>query len=135
MNKFSAFAFTLCLGLLGCGGAANGPQEYSVSGKVNFNGQPVETGRILFREVEGDQRAFSGEIKNGSYQLTAEPGKMRVEILASRPVPGKFDNSNGTPEPVGEMYIPEQYNTKSELTAEVTGSGKNTISFDLTDKK
>lgn len=126
----------LCLAsacLSGCS-KPTGPQEFRVQGAVTFDGQPVETGRILFRQTDGAQKAFSGEIKNGSYSLNAEPGQMRVEILASRPIPGKFDNSNGTPEPVGEMYIPKKYNDQSELTAKVDGSGNNTFPFELTSK-
>jgi hypothetical protein len=34
--------------------------------------------------MEADKRAFSGEIKGGKYDLKAEPGKMTVEITASR---------------------------------------------------
>jgi hypothetical protein len=99
---------------------------------VTFDGTPVETGRITFREVEGDKRAFSTEITGGKYELQTEPGKMTVEITASRPS-GKFDTSNPDeePQPIGEMYIPEKYNTKTELTAEV-GEKTNDIPFTLT---
>ncbi|NLF71159.1 MAG: hypothetical protein GX575_19180 [Candidatus Anammoximicrobium sp.] len=99
---------------------------------MTFDGQPIAEGRILFRGTGSDPRAFSAEIKNGQYQMEALAGKMRVEITASRPVPGKFDESNpGEKVPVGEMYIPARYNSQSELTAEVT-AGKNELNFDLT---
>lgn len=130
---FSLLGLSLLV-LAGCGGET-GPQRYPVKGDVTFEGEPVETGRITFRETEGDKRAFSGEIINGRYELQAEPGKMTVEIIASRPT-GKFDTSNpdDEPQPVGEMYIPEKYNTKTELTAEVTeDSGGTEIPFKLTE--
>ncbi|WP_437192811.1 hypothetical protein [Planctomicrobium sp. SH527] len=133
--KTSFLAVSLmCLALVGCGGGATGPDEHVVSGNVTFNGEPIENGRILLRQTEGSQQAFSGEIKNGSYSLKTAPGKMHVEITASRIIPGKFDNSNGTPEPVGEMYIPAKYNSKSDLTADVVGGQKNTFDFALTSK-
>lgn len=115
---------------VGCGGGEKGPATYPVTGTVTFDGEPIENGRVLFREVEGDRRAYSAPIKNGNYELTAQPGSMTVEITASRIIPGKFDNSNGTPEPVGEMYIPAQYNRESTLTAEVKPSD-NEIPFEL----
>ncbi|MEN6493383.1 MAG: hypothetical protein ABFD16_03750 [Thermoguttaceae bacterium] len=120
--------------LVGCG-AGSGQDLHGVTGKVTFDNEPVKEGRILFRAVDGDQRAFSGPIENGLYKLEARPGKMRVEITASRIVPGKFDTSNpGEKVPIGEMYIPARYNSKTELTAEVK-PGSNTADFPLTGAK
>lgn len=105
----------------------------SVTGQVTFDGKPVEEGRILFRKKGEPGRAFSGPITNGSYSLRCDPGEMLVEITASRPIPGKFDTSNGTPEPVGEMYIPARYNSATTLTADVSSS-KRTFPFELKSK-
>lgn len=119
--------------LIGCDGGG-GPATAPVTGEVTFDGTPVADGRVLMRKVEGDGKAFSGEIKNGAYSLEAEPGTMAVEITASRPVPGKFDRSNGTPEPVGEMYVPAKYNARTTLKAEVTAGGGNRFPFELVSK-
>jgi hypothetical protein len=130
-NRFTTF-FTLLATtvIVGCG--SSGLDTQPVSGKVTFDGQPISEGRILFRGTGSDPRAFSAEIKNGQYQMEALAGKMRVEITASRPVPGKCDGAEeGETVPVGEMYIPARYNSQSELTAEVT-SGKNEFDFALT---
>lgn len=118
--------------LVGCGGGTDGPPMYEVSGTANFDGEPIETGRITFRKTEGDGKSFSGDIANGKYSLETEEGKYAVIIIASRIIPGKFDNANGTPEPVGEMYIPKKYNDQTELTAEVSSSSEKNIAFDLT---
>ena len=124
------FALLATTMIVGCGSSEL--NMHPVSGKVTFDGQPVREGRIQFRAVGGDQRAFSAEIKDGQYQLKALAGKVRVEVTASRPVPGKFDESNpGEKVPVGEMYIPARYNSRTELTAEVA-AGKNQIDFTLT---
>lgn len=123
----------LAVGLIGGLGCGSGSSLAKVSGKVTYNGEPVKEGRILFRNTEGDQKAYSGAITDGTYQLECEPGKMRVEVTASRIIPGKFKKGeNGEPEPVpvGEMYIPAKYNSNSTLTAEVSGSPKE-IPFDL----
>jgi len=119
----------LCL--TGCG--PSGPNLHRVAGTVTFDGKPVEEGRIQFRAVDGDQRAFSGMIESGEYELETVSGKMSVEITASRIVPGKFDESNpGEKVPVGEMYIPARYNSQTELTAEVPEGGAKQVDFVLT---
>lgn len=125
--------FAVFLAALGCGGAPEGPALYSVSGEVTFDGEPIKDGRITFRQTDPPRKAFSSEIVDGEYDLQAEAGSMEVIVIASRPIPGKFDNSNGTPEPVGEMYIPKKYNDQTILTATVKEGG-NEIPFDLTSK-
>ncbi len=124
-------AAAVALAAAGCG--SGGGKLHKVTGKVTFEGEPVKEGRILFRAAGGDQRAYSGPITDGTYELTCEPGPVRVEVTASRVIPGKFKKGeNGEPEPipVAEMYIPARYNTSSTLTAEVK-SGSNDIPFDL----
>lgn len=116
----------------GCGASADGQELVHVKGSVTFDGVPVEDGRILFRMADGDQKSFSAEIKAGSYEIEAAPGKSVVEITASRPT-GEFDTSNpdDPPQPIGEMYIPEIYNAQTTLAAEVDPDGDNLIPFDL----
>lgn len=127
ITLFALLATSMTLGCSDSGGLDTQP----VTGNVTFDGQPIPEGRIQFRKTEGDQRAFSAEIKDGQYQMEALPGKVQVEVTASRPVPGKFDESNpGEKVPIGEMYIPARYNSQTELTAEVT-SGANQLDFDL----
>lgn len=119
--------------LTGC--KPSGLDLQKVSGAVTFDGAPIAEGRIQFRAVEGDQRAFSAEIRDGKYEAETLPGKMTVEIIASRPVPGKFDESNpGEKVPVGEMYIPARYNSKTELKAEIPAGGADGVDFALTSK-
>src|SRR5690606_23163415 len=54
MTRASILFACLSLGLVGCGAGADGPPMYAVSGLVTFDGQPVEKGRILFRQTDGD---------------------------------------------------------------------------------
>lgn len=132
IQRVSSFAVVLAAVslLAGCGGG--GADLQPVSGTVTYDGQPIESGRIMFRETQGEQRAFSAEIVNGAYKAETATGPMRVEVIGSRLVPGKFDESNpGEKVPMGEMYIPEKYNSRSELTADIQ-PGENTVNFDLT---
>lgn len=121
----------LVLVVAGCGSGE--ARLNKVTGQVTFAGEPVKEGRILFRATGGDQRAYSGAITDGAYEVMCDSGPMRVEVVASRVVPGKYrkgDNGEPDPIPVVEMYIPAKYNSSSTLTAEVK-SGANDIPFDL----
>ena len=129
-NVIAVFALGFAtLGIMGCG-SSSGLQ--TLTGTVTFEGEPVSEGRIQLREVAGEQRAFAGLIENGQYSVEVPPGEFAVEIRASRPIPGKFDTSNpDQPEQAGEMYIPEKYNSRTELKVTV-GPQSSTENFDLT---
>lgn len=65
--------FSLC----GCGGSGEAvPDMYHLSGKVTFNGAPVEHGSINFNPtVEKGGHAGFAVITNGTYDTKAEGGK------------------------------------------------------------
>ncbi len=93
-----------------------------LGGTVTFDGTPISEGRIQFRSTTGDLKAYSARIENGKYEIRVEPGEAAVQIYASRPVPGKFEEVNpGEKDQVGEMYIPERYNSRTELSVNVEG--------------
>lgn len=113
--------------LAGCGGE-KGPKKYDVTGTVKFDGKEVADGDITFTSDDKSVGGEAGKIKDGKYTVKAREGKNKVEITAYRVVPGK-KGPMGT-EDVLEPYIPEKYNTKTELSVEV-GSGKTDHPFDL----
>ncbi len=120
----------LVVAVAGC--SSSGTPLRQVTGKVTWNGNPLPAGDIVFIPEDKSFGAEAGKIKDGQYSLQARSGKNRVEIRASRPVPGKFRPSaagDGKMQPVIEDYIPPEYNTGSTLTAEVA-SGKTTFDFD-----
>lgn len=124
------FWLVLLLTTAGCVGGTDGPQTFTTSGKVTWKGEPIETGRIIFRMEEGDRKGFSAPIKDGSYSIETQAGRMRVEIRASRIIPGEFDESNPDEKtPKGEMYIPPEYNSRSTLEYNVTESSNHDISL------
>jgi hypothetical protein len=130
-REWSRVCLILAVAALGCGGGGDGPRTYSVSGTVSYDGKPIEEGRIQFRNTGSDGRAYSAEIKNGNYQMMSEAGSMKVEIIASRVVPGKMQKSeDGEMVPVREMFIPAKYNSQTTLTTEVKPQSQN-IPFDL----
>ncbi len=124
---FTLFAL-LAVPFAGCG--PTGPETYDVSGTVALDGEPVESGNIVFRDVAGKDKSYGGKVTNGQFSFESSPGEKKVEITAMREVPGEVDTSNpGEEAPVLEQYIPEQYNAESTLTVEVTGAEK--FDFDL----
>lgn len=122
----------------GCGGVDDAPAKYTVSGTVSFSGQPVSEGTILFMPEDGNGRPDGGPIKDGKFEFESTKGKKRVEIRASLIGEVKEGSENAMPSEMGmktpevtEM-IPEKYNSKSELTQDVTtDAGKNKFEFRL----
>ncbi len=115
----------LLLTLAGCG--ESGPKKYPVSGTVTFDGQELPEGDIIFFPESKAVGPEATKIKDGKYSLKVHQGNNRVEIRATRPVPGKKG-------PMGEQaiedYIPDKFNNKSTLAADV-GEGKVEHNFDL----
>lgn len=127
----ASLAVAFLIAFPGC--VSTGPTIIKVTGQVTFDGAPLPEGTITFKRA-GDLKAFSGEIKNGAYEVPCEPGEMTVEISALREVPGKFDTSNpGVTAPLKEMYIPAKYGTATTLSAKVDPANK-TFTFDLKSK-
>src|SRR5207248_8852791 len=112
----------------GCGDS--GPKMYPVSGTVTFDDQPIPEGDIVFLPEEKQFGPDAGKIKDGKYAFRAKGGKKKVQIQASRLIPGKKGPMG---EPAREDYIPPRYNTKTELTADV-GSGTSEFNFNLKSK-
>ena len=133
--KRSGLALTitlLAISLTGCGEA--GPATYPVSGTVTLDGQPLEKGRIVFRDTERKISSAGGPITNGEFSFRSQSATMRVEINARREIPGKFVSpAPGEKVPLTEETIPARYNKESELTKEVT-EGENEFKFELTSK-
>lgn len=117
----------LCLLTLGCAS-----RERKVTGAVTWDGQPLKDGTINLIPLDPTIPAVSAKIVNGAYEVLALPGMKKVEIYASRSV-GEFLPHMGMA--AQEMYIPEEYNARSTLTADVSATGDNQFSFELVKPK
>jgi hypothetical protein len=118
-------AFLSVTFLVGCGGETSVP----ISGTVTWKGEPIPEGDILFVPPEKAGVPDPGKIRDGKFAFRAQPGAKRVRIHASRPKPG-IDPVMQAPQ--REPYIPDCYNAKTVLTAEVKADGPNEFHFDLT---
>ena len=64
-------------------GAGCGDGRATVSGRVTFNGEPVERGSITLVPVDGTGQTAGGDIRNGEYAVkSVVPGERQVQITA-----------------------------------------------------
>ena len=125
-RRASLVRFAIFFLAFGCG--AGSPAMYRVTGSVTFDGRPVENGEIIFVPFDKSLAPDAGNIDHGTYDLLVKAGKKRVEIRASRPLVGKKPNPMG---PVYQDYIPEKYNARTTLEADVKSEGANRFDYEL----
>ena len=130
-----ALVAILALFTLGCSSA----RPSSVTGKVTFDGHPVDTGNIRFDPLE-DTPGFgaSTRIVGGEYAIPADAGLFAgnylVAISATRPT-GRTIAGEGLPGEANkidevEQYVPEKYNARSELRADLSPNA-NVVDYHL----
>ncbi|WP_074312886.1 hypothetical protein [Singulisphaera sp. GP187] len=139
MKRMVCSCLVVCLvALQGCSKPA-GPQTMRVWGDVTYDGQPVEEGSIDFVSPEGATPA-QAPIKAGRYDLPALAGPVaeknyKVQINALKKSGKTIPNMMGDGEPTMELLvntIPEKYNVKSDLTANISSdASKNQFDFKL----
>jgi len=119
----------------GCGSSTSGEKTYPVSGTVQFEGEPVAAGEIIFFPADPALRPNVGTIRDGDYRFEAKAGPARVEIRASKPTgkmlsPPPGESGNSVPEM--KSYLPAAYNTDSKLSVTVSENpSENTFDFQL----
>jgi hypothetical protein len=127
----------LCVAIAGCGEPEySGATRYPLSGKVTYDGEPIDLGSIAFLPTSGgDQRVSGGEIIDGAYSVEeargANAGKYRVQIRWQKRT-GKQVKDAWTDEMVDERAegLPAKFHDSTELTAEVSPA-QRTFDFHL----
>lgn len=139
MNRFLRALCALCLVFVGCSRREyTGHERYPLSGKVTYDGQPIDWGSISFLPLDAEHRVSGGMITDGIYSVPEEKGanagKHRVEIRW-RKLTGKQLRDPDS----GEMYaerkegLPASFYADSDLTAEVSAE-QTTFDFELKSK-
>ncbi len=121
---------TLILGvvvLAGCGRAA-GPPTYPVSGRVTYQGAPLERGTVLFVPEQGPA-AGATIASDGTFRLRTVAGRHWVGVTSVPEPPPDVEPEDYHASPL----IPARYNRphSSGLTAEVQPVGDNRVTFEL----
>lgn len=131
-----------CIILAGCSSSAEDqlPRQ-PVSGTVTVDDKPLKDGSITFTPDDlgrSDAVTAGAVITEGSYTIPKQggptPGKYRVAILGADEAPPPSKEAPGMPtrpSPTKKPIVPEKYNAKSTLTAEVKNGERNTIDFEL----
>jgi len=115
------FGLLLCLCLLaGCTGKKV-EKMVAVSGTVKLDGKPLDDGTITFVGDPGTQ-PHNLTITNGAFNGEVRVGKVKVEIRAYETKKAPATATGGATE-TKDNYLPEKFNTKTTLTAEVSEAG------------
>lgn len=134
-----ALALAFCLAALsaGCGEAGDGLAREAVSGSVKLDGQPLKSGSISFLpDGPGSPQGGGAPIIDGKYTIAKAqglpPGKYKVTISSAGgpPPPGEAPGGGAMP----KETVPDKYNAKSALTAEVKAGQSAAIDFALESK-
>lgn len=127
------------LAVAGCGRDYPGPKRYPISGRVSYDGEPIDMGTISFLPADaGSQCVSGGQILDGVYSVAegrgANAGAYRVEIRWSKKTGKKyFDSFSQQMEDERKEGLPPRFHKDSNLTAEVSASNTN-FDFDLKSK-
>jgi hypothetical protein len=108
----------------------------TIQGEVTLDNEPLQEGLITYVPVDGKTPNAATKIKDGKYRLDANPGAMRVQINSSL-VTGKRKAYDSADSPLIDVLgerVPERYNDKTELTADVK-KGENVFNWKLSSKK
>jgi hypothetical protein len=130
-HRGNILAFLAVVWIGGCGG--DKLARYRVSGKVTFQGQPVQRGEITFEDPNTGQANSSALRSGGGYSLELPAGDFKVSVAPP------LVQTKGTGETPPDMVpdpavknIPKKYwrQETSGLSAQVV-KDKTTFTFDL----
>jgi prepilin-type N-terminal cleavage/methylation domain-containing protein len=99
-----------------------GTSKPVMEGTVTLDGVPIEKGVIVLTPPDGKGQTAGCGITAGSYRMQASPGMKQVSIIAERKdgkMPDPMSPGSGAVIDRYVNYVPERYNTKSELTVTI----------------
>lgn len=130
-RRFLQSLATATIALLITAGCSENKVE--VSGRVTFDGQPIDHGTIRFASDDGQGPTAGATIKGGRYQTEVTIGPKTVQIDGYRQTGEEKQNPADPSSPMVPTYepiVPAKFNRESTLSAEITRSQKE-LNFDL----
>ena len=129
MRRYQHLALAGCaIALLAGAGCSNDPFR-EVSGTVTLDGKPLPEGEIIFLSPDNSTTPSTGPISDGKFRCKATVGAKKVQVNAVRDT-GKVELGAK----VYESIIPERFNAKTILTADVKEGGPNEFAFEVKSK-
>lgn len=136
MKRLAALLTAVCLlSLAGCAKKdTNG--RMPITGKVTFQGAPLDNGSIQFVAEAGGQQGSGAVITNGEYTVPSRaglpPGKYKVLISSGNPgEPIPEGQAPGESGPPVEDRIPPEFNVNSDKFVDVSADKENKFDFDI----
>lgn len=102
------------------------PPAQPVKGTVTLDGKRMPDGELIMA-LPGEAPTIL-DVKDGAFTGTALMGTNRVEIRAFKNGPPL--STDPEKKPSRQNYLPERFNARSDLTAEV-GTGSNEYQFEV----
>src|SRR3954469_25171968 len=130
-NSFCALLLVVAICWLGCS-TGNKVPRYQVTGKVTYQGQPVEEGTITFENPTAGEVNSSPLASGGAYSVELPAGDYKVSV--SPPLIETKSTADTPPDMVTKKVnnIPKKYwvQESSGLSAQVA-KDKRTFDFEL----
>ncbi|MCG8451509.1 MAG: hypothetical protein MI725_18235 [Pirellulales bacterium] len=107
----------------------------AVNGRVSYQGQPIESGEIIFRSTSGNLDVYA-KIEAGRFEILNDkglmPGAYRVEVYSPQKTGKMIPDPDEPALTTAEIYelLPAKYNEMTELTRQIEAT-TNELLFEL----
>ena len=124
-NRQYNFLFFLLFLVICCCGCSDGLKK--ISGKITYDNQPLETGRISFISDNGAGTTYIGTCTNGQYSIRVPEGEFLVRIVSIKQEKLETPMDTGAGGQMTERTVhllPAAYGLSSRLKVSVDASTK-----------
>jgi len=126
MSRLCVFGFFIVVAV-GCSSSSGDTPMTAVKGTINLDGKALSEGEVTF--AMGNTFSELMAVKDGTFSGKAAVGKNQVSVRAYKAGPPLSTDPMKAPTKIN--IIPDRFNIKTELQAEVTSGGANDFKFDV----
>ncbi|MEQ1827148.1 MAG: hypothetical protein ABL921_14430 [Pirellula sp.] len=132
----SCLSIPLMCMLMVCTSCTNNHGRQAASGKVTFDGQPIDKGSIMFLPIGGESIKTGGPIIDGKFDIPAEKGpvsgKHRVLCFWEKDTGKTYvDRDSGDVYPVRKEGLPSVYQSENSPLEVEFSPRQKTYDFEL----